>query len=443
MNREQRQHFDVLVIGGGPAGQAAAACAEECGVRVGIVDDNPSLGGQIWRGEASGHQLDQKSNGQPKTVAARWAQRLRASGAEVLCGLRVVDQPEERVLLAEGPSGFRELEYDKLVLATGARERFLPFPGWTLPNVMGAGGLQAMVKGGLAIRGQRVVVAGTGPLLLAVAAYLRKHDARIPLICEQASWSSLATFATALVRWPEKIIQGIQLKRDLAGVPLAANSWVLAAHGDATVESVVVCHAGKVESIPCDYLACGFHLIPNVELASLLGCTISHGRVQVDDCQQTTVPSVYCAGEPTSIGGVEQALIEGQIAGLAAAGQAAEARALFGKRKKMRHFAKLLDRTFCLRSELRSLPLPATTVCRCEDVSYSRLHQHTSWRAAKLQTRCGMGPCQGRVCGPATQFLFKWNPDSVRPPVFPARVETLAVVATQSDLQPSEVIGGQ
>jgi NADPH-dependent 2,4-dienoyl-CoA reductase/sulfur reductase-like enzyme len=443
MSREQRQHFDVLVIGGGPAGQAAAACAAEGGVRVGIVDDNPSLGGQIWRGEASGHQLDQKSNSQPKTVAAKWAQRLRGSGAEVLCGLRVVDQPEERVLLAEGPNGSRELEYDKLVLATGARERFLPFPGWTLPNVMGAGGLQAMVKGGLPIRGKRVVVAGTGPLLLAVAAYLCKHGAQIPLISEQASWSSLATFATALVRWPEKIIQGIQLKRDLAGVPLAANSWVLAAHGDTAVESAVVCHRGRVENIPCDYLACGFHLIPNVELSSLLGCAISHGRVQIDDFQQTTAPAVYCAGEPTSIGGVEQALIEGQIAGLAAAGHAADARALFGKRKKARDFAKLLDRTFCLRSELRSLPLSETTVCRCEDVPYSRLHQHTSWRAAKLQTRCGMGPCQGRVCGPATQFLFKWNPDSVRPPVFPARVETLAALATQLDLQHSEVTGGQ
>ena len=113
-----------------------------------------------------------------KTPAAKWAHRLRVSGATVLCGFRVVDQPEERVLLAEGSSGFRELEYEKLVLATGARERFLPFPGWTLPNVMGAGGLQAMVKAGLPIRGKRIVVAGTGPLLLAVAAYLRKHGAR-------------------------------------------------------------------------------------------------------------------------------------------------------------------------------------------------------------------------------------------------------------------------
>jgi NADPH-dependent 2,4-dienoyl-CoA reductase/sulfur reductase-like enzyme len=433
MNREERHHFDVLVIGGGPAGMAAAACAAECGVRVGIVDENPSIGGQIWRGE---------SNGQRNTDASKWFQRVSMSGAAVLCGWRVVHQPEENVLLAENPSGFCDLKYGKLVLAPGARERFLPFPGWTLPNVMGAGGLQAMVKCGLPIRGKRVIVAGTGPLLLAVADYLRKHGAEIPVICEQASWRSLAKFGLALVSWPAKIVQGIRLKLDLAGVPLAANSWPLAAHGQKTLDRVTVSRAGRVEDIPCDYLACGFHLVPNIELPLLLGCAVGNGCVQVDEFQETTSSSVFCAGEPTSIGGVELALIEGQIAGLAAAGSTMEARAWFGKRKKARRFAQLLDRTFRLRAELRSLSLPETVVCRCEDVSYSRLRQHTSWRSAKLHTRCGMGPCQGRVCGPTTQFLFKWKPDSVRPPVFPARVETLAALARQLEVQHSELTGG-
>jgi NADPH-dependent 2,4-dienoyl-CoA reductase/sulfur reductase-like enzyme len=422
MNREERHHFDVLVIGGGPAGMAAAACAAECGVRVGMVDDNPSMGGQIWRGE---------SDGQHNPDASKWVQRVRRSGAAVLCGWRVVHQPEEGVLLAENLGGFCELKYGKLVLAPGARERFLPFPGWTLPNVMGAGGLQAMVKCGLPIRGKRVIVAGTGPLLLAVADYLRKHGAEIPVICEQACWRSLAKFGLALVSWPAKIVQGIRLKFDLAGVPLAANSWPLAAHGEKTIERVTVSRAGRVEDIPCDYLACGFHLVPNIELPLLLGCAVGNGCVQVNEFQETTSSSVFCAGEPSSIGGVELALIEGQIAGLAAAGRTREARAWFEKRKKARGFAQLLDRTFRLRTELKSLSLPETVVCRCEDVSYLRLRQHTCWRSAKLHTRCGMGSCQGRVCGPMTQFLFEWKPDSVRPPVFPARVESLAALARQ------------
>jgi len=434
MNKEVQRRFDVLVIGGGPAGMAAAARAAECGARVGIVDDNFRLGGQIWRGEPDDGQ---------KTDASRWAERVRASGVTALCGLRVVHQPESGVLLAENLDGFCELTYEKLVLVTGARERFLPFPGWTLPNVMGAGGLQAMVKCGLPIRGKRVVVAGTGPLLLAVAAYLRKHGAEIPVICEQASWRDLAGFGLALFRWPGKILQGLQLKRNLAGVPFAANSWPLAAQGRQTLESMTISHAGKAENIPCDYLACGFHLVPNIELPSLLGCAVANGCVQVDDFQRTTVPHVFCAGEPTGIGGVELSLIEGQIAGLAAAGHASEAQALLDERRKALRFARLLDHTFRLRSELRSLPSSETMVCRCEDVSYSHLLQHSSWRAAKLHTRCGMGPCQGRVCGPATQFLFKWNPDSVRPPVFPVRVETLAAMASQLQPQHSEVTGGQ
>jgi NADPH-dependent 2,4-dienoyl-CoA reductase/sulfur reductase-like enzyme len=283
-----------------------------------------------------------------------------------------------------------------------------------------------MVKSGLPIRGKRVVLAGTGPLLLAVASYLRKQGAEVPLICEQAPWNKLARFGAALVRYPEKITQGFALRKDIAGIPLATSSWPLAAHGDKKLEAVTILRGGKTETIPCDYLACGFHLVPNTELPVLVGCRLRNGYVQVNDFQQTTVDKVFCAGEPTGIGGVDAALVEGQIAGLAAAGRKNATQELFSKRERCRQFARLLDETFCLRSELRSLPSPETLICRCEDVPYSRLREHTSWRGAKLHTRCGMGPCQGRICGPATQYLFKWNPDSVRPPVFPARVEDLA-----------------
>ena len=304
-----------------------------------------------------------------------------------------------------------------------------------------------MVKCGLPMRGKRVVVAGTGPLLLAVAACLRQHGAEIPLICEQASWGNLARFSLSLLGQSllgpyGKLIQGLRLTAELGGTPFAANSWPLAAHGRQTLESVTVSRGGKSETIRCDYLACGFHLVSNIELPLLLGCQIQNGCVQVDDLQRTTVPKVLCAGEPTGIGGVELSIVEGQIAGLAAAGRATEARKLFGERERARRFASILDRTFRLRPELTSLPAPETIVCRCEDVPYSRLRQHTSWRAAKLHTRCGMGPCQGRVCGPATQFLLKWNPDSVRPPIFPARVESLAAFADRPAPEHNQVTGG-
>lgn len=393
---DAQQRFDVLVIGAGPAGMAAAARAAEFGVHVGIVDDNPACGGQIWRGSEAEHDDD----------AMRWSEQFRKADVTKLYGRRVFHQPEAGVLLTEGTNDLCELRYTSLILATGARERFLPFPGWTLPNVMGAGGVQAMVKSGLPIRAKRVVVAGTGPLLLAVAAYLRKQGAEIPVICEQASWSRLARFGAGLLGYSEKITQALQLKKQLTGIPFAANCWPLAAHGGSAVESVTISRNGKTAVIPCDYLACGFHLVPNVELQSLLECKISGGYVEVDDLQQTSVKGIFCAGEPTGIGGVELALVEGQIAGLAAVGQATAARKLFGERRKARRFEWMLSRTFRLRPELRDLPAAETIVCRCEDVPYSRLREQRSWRGAKLQTRCGMGPCQGRVCGPAWRSFF-------------------------------------
>ncbi len=291
---------------------------------------------------------------------------------------------------------------------------------------MGAGGLQALMKSGLPIRGKRVIVAGSGPLLVAVAAYLRKKGAEISAICEQANWSRLAPFAFALITHPEKIRQAIEFRKILSGVPIFTDAWPTAAHGETVLTGITISRRGKLQSFPCDYLACGFHLVPNTELHLLLGCQINAGFVCVDEFQQTTVANVFSAGEPNAIGGVELALLEGQIAGLSATARHSDATHLFSARTKARRFARALDRAFRLRPELKTLSIASTLVCRCEDIAFAKLQQHSSWREAKLHTRCGMGPCQGRICGSATQFLFGWRLDSVRPPIFPARVDTLS-----------------
>jgi NADPH-dependent 2,4-dienoyl-CoA reductase/sulfur reductase-like enzyme len=428
-----KKQFDVLVVGGGPAGLAAASSAAEHGVRVGLIDDNPSLGGQIWRRSISGAYPEAES----------WIRKLRSAKVEILCGARVFDHLSPDVLHAEMQNELLELRYHKLVLATGARERFLAFPGWTLPNVMGAGGLQALVKSGYSIARKKVVVAGTGPLLLAVAAYLRTHGAEIAMICEQASIWSLARFGFSLFKHRGKIAQGRSLRKYLTGVPFVTSSWPVAAEGDGVLKSVSISREGKIEKIDCDFLACGFHLVPNIELAALLGCRLQQGFVEVDTLQQTSVAGIFCAGEPAGIGGVDLSLIEGQIAGHAAAGQEELSRSFFPRRQKLRKFSAALDRTFALRPELRKLPVAETIICRCEDVSYGRLKEQTSWRAAKLQTRCGMGPCQGRVCGPQTEFLFGWSPDSVRPPIFPARVESLSGMLRDVEPEYCETRGEQ
>ena len=399
---------DLLVVGAGPAGLAAAWRAAQSGLRVAVVDDNPAAGGQIWRG------------GPPE--AQVWLERIRSVEVHVIPGARVFQQLRPGVLLAEMSDGVRELSYQSVVLATGARERFLPFPGWTLPNVMGAGGLQALVKTGLPIEGKRVVVAGSGPLLLAVAAYLRKRGANVLLIAEQATSLQLLKFGLGLAG---KTSQALDLKRQLKSIPYRTGCWVAQAHGEEKLEGVTLVRGGKRWRVACDYLACGFHLVPNVELAELVGCVVENGSVRVDEFQQTTIANVYSAGETTGIGGLDLSLVEGEIAGLAAAGKHEAARELFPARAKHRKFAEVLNRTFALRDELKQLATPETIVCRCEDVTFERLHGHHSWRAAKLQTRCGMGPCQGRVCGGAVEFLFGWRAASVRPPVLPVRVDSL------------------
>ena len=412
---------DVLVVGAGPAGLAAAYRAAHAGSRVTVVDDNPAAGGQIWRG------------GPASPEAQAWFEKIRSVDLQLINGARVFQQPVAGTLLAETPDGVCELNYTSLVLATGARERFLPFPGWTLPNVMGAGGLQALAKTGVPVEGKRVVVAGSGPLLLSVAAYLHQHGAEVLLIAEQASSLRMARFGLSLIGQQGKLSQAWKLRTSFSrkdaksqkGPRYLNSCWVVEAHGEEKLESVTLLRGAKRWQVSCDYLACGFHLVPNLELAELLGCEVDRDGVRVDEFQATTVANVYCAGEVTGIGGLELSLVEGEIAGLAAAGKHDVARTLFPVREKHRRFAKQLNATFALRDELRQLPAPETIVCRCEDVTFRRLREHRSWRAAKLQTRCGMGPCQGRVCGGAVEFLFGWRAESVRPPVLPVRIQSL------------------
>lgn len=415
--------FDVVVVGAGPGGIAAAAIAAEAGRRVCLLDSNATPGGQIWRGINA-----QKANSYPhgeKFIA--WKSRLDSTSCEIWQGWQVGDFVAPRRLRAESETGSRDVEFEHLILATGARERFLPFPGWTLPGVMGVGGAQAMVKSGLDARGKRVVVAGTGPLLPAVAAGLAKAGAKVQAILEQAPLAQITQFGlhTTLAQ-PAKIAEGIRYRLRTLAVPYHFNSWVKQAQGRGRVELAIASVNGQERAIECDWLACGFHLVPNLELPHLLGCKVSAGYVMVDNLQQTSVANVACVGELTGIGGLEKALIEGEIAAWAAAGIPARAIALSGQQNKQRDFALRLDRAFNLRSELRGLAKAQTIVCRCEDVSLGALTQCAGWREAKLHTRCGMGPCQGRICGTATELLYGWGPADSRPPVYPARVSTLA-----------------
>ncbi len=423
-----RRAYDVVVVGAGPAGMAATVRAAEAGASVALVDDNPDIGGQIWRGERT----------QPTNPTARtWFARLEAAQYDCLTGTRIVGLAGPRGLMAERDGRLVELDYSTLILATGARELFLPFPGWTLPGVLGAGGLQAMVKSGLSVAGKRVVVAGSGPLLLAVASALRKHGAIIPSIIEQAPWHKLARFGAGLWNELGKARQAVDLKASLLGVPYRAGWWPVEASGDEqSIRAVTSTNGRQQRTDACDFLACGFGLIPNLELPALLGCKLTGDAVAVDQHGLTSIPNVYAVGELTGIGGLEPALLEGEIAGHVAAGQAGHAARLGPARDRARRFARNLERAFAPRAELRDLPQADTIICRCEDVTAGAIAARSSWVDAKLQTRCGMGPCQGRICGGATRFLYGWAAGSVRPPIFPVSVANLAAATMLATQEP-------
>ena len=257
-------------------------------------------------------------------------------------------------------------------------------------------------------------------------------------IYEQASFASLAGLTASLFAYPSKLAEGAHYRLKTRRVAYRTHSWVVRAEGRGRVDSVTLTDGHNQWSVDCDWLGCSYHLVPNLELALLLNCRTAGAYVEVDRLQQTSVPGVFCVGELTGIGGLEKALIEGQIAGWAAAGRTREALALEPHRRRQQSFAHRLDRAFALRPELRRLPEASTLICRCEDVPYSVLERCSSWRQAKLHTRCGMGACQGRVCGPATEFLFGlrgqgWNCIGPRPPIFPAQVSTLAAPAGAED----------
>jgi NADPH-dependent 2,4-dienoyl-CoA reductase/sulfur reductase-like enzyme len=413
------QHYEVVVVGAGPAGLNAARAAAQAGARVAVFDDNPRVGGQVWRQgprhapQAPLREVQAALEGHPNVT--------------VFSSVRVVAPLAPRaVLLETAEQGGMCISYSRLILANGARERLLPFAGWTLPGVTGAGGLQALIKGGTPVRGERVVIAGSGPLLLASLATARAAGAQVVAVVEQASASAVARFAASLVATPSKLLQAAQLTRGFAGLRYLTGSVVREARGAGRVEQVTILRGKREITLACDRIACGYGLVPNVTLAQALGCALDErGAVRVDDMQRTSVKSVLAAGECTGIGGMELARVEGEIAGYVASDATPDLGALRAQRSRWQRFAQRLEDTFAPGDAARALPPDDALLCRCEDVTIGEVRVYREWRDAKLHTRCGMGVCQGRICGTAASTYFGWQTAQPRPPFHPAQIGTL------------------
>ncbi|MGR8008145.1 FAD-dependent oxidoreductase [Streptomyces hypolithicus] len=438
--------YDLAVVGAGPAGLAGAVAAADLGLSVAVLDAGAAPGGQYYR-----HPAPELGAARPEALHHDWAafaglaERLRAHGrtgrADHLAEHHVwtVGRTGEMWTLhaATGPDGQGRavVRARALLLATGSFERQLPFPGWTLPGVVGAGGAQAMLKSGLVLPGQRIVVAGSGPLLLAVAASLAAAGAKVPAVVEAAGYVAYARAPKALAANPGKLAEGAVHGTALLrhGVRSHLRSAVVEAHGTDRVDAVTVARLdhdwrplpGTERRIACDALAVGHGLVPQLELATGLGCATrrtSDGTyaLELDAFQRSSVPGVWAAGEAAGIGGAQLAMIEGELAANAAAAallgdfrcnRSRRVVALRRARTRLRAFADLMGAAHRPGPGWPGWLRDDTDVCRCEEVAVGRIQEAVDElgagdaRSVKLLTRAGMGWCQGRMCGPAVDCL--------------------------------------
>jgi NADPH-dependent 2,4-dienoyl-CoA reductase/sulfur reductase-like enzyme len=417
---------ELAVIGAGPAGLAAALAAADGGVRVVLLDGAPEAGGQFYRQTA--RQLRAR---RPERLYHAWStwKELRDRLATHRDAGRVTFLTERHVWHVEpAESGFHiyallgpaqetseTITADGLILATGGYERVLPFPGWTLPGVLTAGGAQAMLKSGLVLPGRRVVVAGSGPLLLPVAAGLADAGADIAGFFDSSDPRAFATHLKALSRHVGKLAEGAGYAARLArhGVRLRYRHSVIAVHGRDRLEAVTVAGPdGRKLRIACDALAVSHGMLPHTEIAQTLGARLApRGSVAVNTEQRTDVPNLWAAGETTGIGGAALALVEGEIAGRSAAarllgGAPTNLSAAQKARLELTGFAQVLESAFTDPDGWIERVEDDTVLCRCEEVTAASVREAvselgaTDLRTVKLLTRAGMGWCQGRICGP-------------------------------------------
>lgn len=486
--------FELAVVGAGPAGLSAAVAAAERGLMVALVDAAAQTGGQYWRHPDEQHLSAfsrPESTGHHhwthyRDLRARLRRAVDGGRLVHLAGRHVwrIDRIDSLLVLRTTPAsdveragagvpeaGSRDVRAERVVLATGAYDRQLPVPGWTLPGVMAAGGVQALLKANQVAAGRRAVVAGTGPFLLSVAAGLADAGVEVVAVCDANALSRWAATPLRAIQEPGKLWEGLGyaatfLKRR---IPLRTRSVVTSMTGSGRVSQVTIARVdaqgrirqGTERVVEADLVALGWGFTPQLELAVGLG---ARTRVDVDSSlvavadadQRSTSPGVYLAGEVTGIGGAVQSCAEGELAALTAAvdaGRADDARRRARLRRRIargRRFAVGMHRASPVPAEWPTWLSPDTTVCRCEEVDAAAVRTTVTALAAddprdvRVTARPGMGLCQGRVCGFSLSCLVSaevgrpaeptdLEPLVKRPLAVPLAVAHLAALADRKD----------
>lgn len=462
---------DIIVAGAGPAGTNAALAAADCGLDVVLLDEQDAAGGQVWRKPLTG--LDGLPPGAETEAGEALRSRLAASRVRFLPGRRIWSVGGSYRVDTIGPDGPESFTAPRLIAATGAHERVVPFEGWTLPGVIGLAGATTLIKANGIIPGDRVVVAGRGPLLTAVAAGILKLGGTVAAIVDNAPLSAWLRAAPALATAPSMLLQGLVWTLAISGarVPVYRGYGITRATGESRVERVTISRvdgdgrplpSGGDINIATDSLCVGHGLVPGSDITRVLRAEHRFDRLRggivpvLDDDGRTSRAGLYACGDGHGIRGAAIAGSAGALAGLAAARDSdaiSEAdmahranphRAIIAQRTR---FSDAMAAMMALRPSAVAGIADTTVVCRCEDITRGEIDAAITAGAGDLNqlkhfTRCGMGPCQGRMCGDViAELLAARTGDraalgamTMRPPLRPVPLEALLGDFTYSDI---------
>jgi len=432
---------EFVIIGGGPGGVAAAIEAANAGVNVTLLDENERLGGQCFRQFEKGFKVtdpdalgpDYKEGQELLHQFSLVKDKIRYLNNALVWG---IFKDHTIALARNGASS--SLSFKRLLVATGAYDRPVPFPGWTLPGVLTAGGAQKLIKSEHVLPGENILLAGTGPLQLVLAWQILEAGGKIEAILEAGNF--FENWLRGLIgiwgNW-DFLKEGLRYVRSIqkAGVPLLRNHIILEARGERQVEQAVIAKVDKnwrpkrntARTVDVDTICLGYGLVSSTELMMLAECELSYdlglgGYIPLRKANmETTVPGIYAVGDGAGVAGKKAAIEEGRIAGISIASSmgyissanAGERIKRYQKRlNKINRFRKLLDSISLPRAGLYELAKDDTVICRCEEITFKQLKEALAddtiqIKDFKRMTRMGMGSCEGRMCGPSTIEMMR------------------------------------
>jgi len=418
------QGFDLVIVGAGPGGLAAAVTAKSAGMSVLVLNEQEHVGGQIYHSLEHVREENKATLGEDYLCGQKLISEFRSSAAEYIQGATVLDiDPNRYVCYAKGEKTY-SVKAKQVIISTGSMERPVPIPGWTKPGVMGAASVDVLFKQADLVPSGNVVLAGSGPLLLLVACHLVDNGVKISAILDSSNYANYAKsipYLPGAMQKSDYLIKGLQMlwKIRKSGVKFIHGVKNIEALGDGQLSSVKYTKNGKTREIQTGLLLLHEGVVPNTQLSRAIGCEHEwydmhrYWKPVIDEWGQSSVESVSLVGDCSGVYGAKVAEYSGYIAGLNVAFQtglitenerSVKASPHFLAKKKEMTIRPFIDSVYRPNRGMYVPDTPETIVCRCEEVKLRDIQAaidigYNLPLTVKNETRSGMGRCQGRMCG--------------------------------------------